>query len=98
MGLDERMTSDVTPKNIFYLITLIVIISFAVYGLTVLPTPDERCVETAEQRILECMSSEVDRTDCSIQYDIEKKARCSQRAGYNLFVMFRQSLWPGDNP
>ena len=83
------MTSDVTPKNIFYLITLIVIISFAVYGLTVLPTPYERCVETveqsAEQRRLECMSSVVDRIDCSRQYEIEKKGRCPKPAGHDWF-------------
>mgnify|MGYP000500430840 CR=1 FL=1 len=83
------MTSDVTPKNIFYLITLIVIISFAVYGLTVLPTPYERCVETveqsAEQRRLECMSSVVDRIECSRQYEIEKKGRCPKPAGHDWF-------------
>ena len=79
------MTSDVTPKNIFYLITLIVIISFAVYGLTVLPTPFERCVETLEQRRLECMSSGVNRIDCSRQYEIEKKGRCPKPAGHDWF-------------
>lgn len=79
------MTSDVTPKDIFYLITLIVIISFGVYGLTVLPTPYERCVETAEQRRLDCMSSGVDRIDCSRQYESEKKARCYKPTGHDWF-------------
>ena len=85
MGLEEKMTSDVTPKDIFYLITLIVIISFGVYGLTVLPTPYERCVETAEQRRLECMSSGVDQIDCLRQYEIEKKARCYKPTGHDWF-------------
>ena len=85
MALEEKMPSDVTPKNIFYLITLIVIISFGVYGLIVLPTPYERCLETAEQRRLECMSSGVDRIDCSRQYEIEKKGRCPKPAGHDWF-------------
>ena len=77
------MTSDVTPKNIFLLITLIVIISFGVYGLIVLPTPYERCLETAEQRRLECISSGVDQIDCSRRSEIEKKSRCHKPAGHH---------------
>ena len=89
MGLEETVTSDITPKNIFFLIILIVIISFSIYGLAVLPTPYERCVETveqsAEQRRLECMSSGVDRIDCRRQYEIEKKGRCFKPPGHDLF-------------
>ena len=79
------MTSDVTPKNIFFLITLIVIISFGVYGLIVLPTPYERCLETAEQRRLECVSSGIDQVDCSTRSETEKKSRCRKPAGYDWF-------------
>ena len=79
------MTSAVTPKNMFYLITLIVIISFGVYGLIVLPTPYERCLETSEQRRLECTSSGVDQIDCSRRSEIEKKSRCHKPAGHDWF-------------
>jgi hypothetical protein len=79
------MTSDVTPKNIFFLITLIVIISFGAYGLIVLPTPYERCLETAEHRKLECISSGLDQVDCLRQSEIEKKSRCRKPAGYDWF-------------
>ena len=85
MGLEDKMPSDVTPKNIFYLITLIVIISFGVYGLIVLPTPYERCLETAEQRRLECISSGVDQIDCSRRSEIEKKSRCYKPTGHDWF-------------
>jgi hypothetical protein len=85
MGLEEKMTSDVTPKDIFYLITLIVIISFGVYGLIVLPTPYERCLETAEQRRLECISSGADQIDCSRRSVIEKKSRCHKPTGHDWF-------------
>lgn len=77
------MTSDVTPKNIFFLITLIVIISFGVYGLIVLPTPYDRCLETAEHRKLECISSGLAQVDCSRQSEIEKKSRCHKPAGHH---------------
>ena len=76
------MTSDVTPKNIFFLITLIVIISFGVYGLNVLPTPYDRCLETAEHRKLECISSGLAQVDCSRQSEIEKKSRCHELDGH----------------
>jgi hypothetical protein len=76
------MTSDVTPQNIFFLITLIVIISFGVYGLIVLPTPYERCLETAEYRKLECISSGLAQVDCSRQSEIEKKSRCHELDGH----------------
>lgn len=79
------ITSEVTPKNIFLLITLIVIISFGVYGLIVLPTPYERCLETAEHRRLECISSGVDQIDCSRRSEIEKKSRCHKPAGHDWF-------------
>ena len=79
------MTSEVTPKNIFFLITLIVIISFGVYGLIVLPTPYERCVETAEQRRLECISSGEDQVDCSTRSETEKKSRCYKPTGHDWF-------------
>ena len=76
------MTSDVTPKNIFFLITFIVIISFGVYGLIVLPTPYDRCLETAEHRKLECVSSGLAQVDCSRQSEIEKKSRCHELDGH----------------
>ena len=79
------MTSDVTPKNIFFLITLIVIISFGVYGLIVLPTPYERCLETAVQRRLECVSSGVDQVDYSTRSETEKKSLCHKPAGHDWF-------------
>jgi len=79
------VTSDVTPKNIFFLITLIVIISFGVYGLIVLSTPYERCSETAEQRRLECVSSGIDQVDCSTRSETEKKSRCHKPAGHDWF-------------
>ena len=85
MGLEETVISDITPKNIFLLITLIVIISFGVYGLIVLPTPYERCLETAEQRRLECISSGVDQIDCSRRSEIEKKSRCYKPTGHDWF-------------
>ena len=80
------MTSEMTPKNIFFLITLIVIIASAVYGLAVLPTPYERCLDTAEQRRLECASSGVEQMDCSRRSEIEKKSRCHKPAGHDLFA------------
>ena len=80
------MTSEMTPKNIFFLITLIVIIASAVYGLAVLPTPYERCLDTAEQRRLECTSSGLDQVDCFRRSEIEKKSRCHKPAGHDLFA------------
>jgi hypothetical protein len=77
------VTSEMTPKNIFFLITLIVIIASAVYGLAVLPTPYERCLDTAEQRRLECASSGLDQVDCSRISEIEKKSRCHKPAGHH---------------
>ena len=80
------MTSEMTPKNIFFLITLIVIIASAVYGLAVLPTPYERCLDTAEQRRLECASSGLDQVDCFRRSEIEKKSRCHKPDGHDLFA------------
>ena len=85
MGLEEEMTSDITPKNIFFLVTLILIIGFGIYGLAVLPTPYEKCLDTAEQRRLECISSGIDPLDCSKKSEIEKKSRCHKPAGHDLF-------------
>ena len=75
-----------TPNNIFFLITLIVIIASSVYGLAVLPTPYERCLDIGEQRRLECGSSGVDQIDCSRRSEIEKKSRCHKPAGHDLFT------------